>query len=402
MSEKINDDDCDGEGDEEDRGPEVQPRSVSPEWMGVDRPWSFDGIVGQTHVKEALRKRAKEQRCGDHIILHGPPGVGKHAIALLYGQAIQCTSIQPDGSPCRKCTACLDFANAGLQGQVFDLIELQKDEGQRGKPLGFLLEQFRDISGGVFSFPRVPVFVYDRIDDVEKATADLLLATLESFATSACCIFIASDISRVRPAVRSRCSAYMITRLTRDESLSRLKAISLRLSLPVDFLALDIIATQSGFRAGSLIHRLWEVSCQGAVTIENARIAFGLKWSDDVVAIWKAILGGNCDLIQAEFKNWLDEPVKIINRLRCCAAAVELYQKSCEFLPSAFLHQPSGALDLLVGCMRTKAEEIGVSNETLRRSVLSFLSRCETGPPAVELAEVFALSQLLQKAGLLH
>ena len=205
MNEASNDDDY---YDDESDAPEEQSfeiETIPSEWLQIDRLWSFDDIVGQAQIREALRKRAIEQPYGDHIILHGPPGVGKRALSLLYGQAIQCIAIKSDGAPCRVCGPCVDFAGAG--------------------------------------------------------------------------------------------------RLTRDQALSRLVKACHNLGVEYDSPALDVIAAQAGFHAGLLIHRLWDVYREGEVTLESARLAFRLEWSEDILSIWKAVLAGDRDLVRAELQS---------------------------------------------------------------------------------------------------
>src|ERR1700689_1247847 len=89
------------------REPEVQPRAVDATPQGDDaqldrtlRPKSLADYVGQTKHKENLRvfvEAAKKRREPlDHILLSGPPGLGKttlaHILAHEMGVQIMATS----------------------------------------------------------------------------------------------------------------------------------------------------------------------------------------------------------------------------------------------------------------------------------------------------------------------
>ena len=55
----------------------------SKKWKEIDRPRSFDDLVGQDGVRAALRDRITVGHNQDHLIFHGPSGVGKRAIGAF-------------------------------------------------------------------------------------------------------------------------------------------------------------------------------------------------------------------------------------------------------------------------------------------------------------------------------
>ncbi len=65
----------------------------------------FNDIVGQKQVKERLLRQAKENRVPHAMLLAGPPGTGKLALAVAFAQNLMCAS-PSDNDSCGVCPAC--------------------------------------------------------------------------------------------------------------------------------------------------------------------------------------------------------------------------------------------------------------------------------------------------------
>lgn len=66
----------------------------------------FSDIPGHSEVKKRLRELADSKRIPHAILLEGPEGVGKHALARAFLQYVGCRNRQ-DGDSCGVCPSCI-------------------------------------------------------------------------------------------------------------------------------------------------------------------------------------------------------------------------------------------------------------------------------------------------------
>ncbi|MEM8485746.1 MAG: DNA polymerase III subunit delta' [Bacteroidota bacterium] len=74
-------------------------------------------IISQNRVVEALRREMEQERIAHAYLFHGPDGVGKRAVALALGQALQCGTLlearragnanETTQEACGTCAACM-------------------------------------------------------------------------------------------------------------------------------------------------------------------------------------------------------------------------------------------------------------------------------------------------------
>ncbi len=68
----------------------------------------FKEIIGQQEVKSRLLNLVRDDRTPHALMLFGPPGAGKLALAVSMAQYLACAERQP-GDSCGQCPSCLKF-----------------------------------------------------------------------------------------------------------------------------------------------------------------------------------------------------------------------------------------------------------------------------------------------------
>ena len=68
----------------------------------------FKDIIGQSQAKELLIQLAREQRVPHALMLIGPPGNGKLALALAFAQFLNCKS-KTETDSCGVCGSCVKY-----------------------------------------------------------------------------------------------------------------------------------------------------------------------------------------------------------------------------------------------------------------------------------------------------
>ena len=77
------------------------------------RPRTFDEVVGQDQVVDALKHSVATGDFAHAFLFCGSRGTGKTSVAKILAQAINCLNPQ-DGNPCRECEICREAESGAL------------------------------------------------------------------------------------------------------------------------------------------------------------------------------------------------------------------------------------------------------------------------------------------------
>lgn len=144
------------------------------------------------------------------LLLAGPRGVGKGALAQAWAQALLCEAPKPEGSACGQCPACHWFA-AGSHPD-FRLVTLQEKTSKEGEvkmASNIEVDQAREAVDFVqLSTYRAGfrVVLVNPADSLNLAAANALLKVLEEPPLNTVFVLVSDQPRRLLPTVRSRCT----------------------------------------------------------------------------------------------------------------------------------------------------------------------------------------------------
>jgi DNA polymerase-3 subunit delta' len=156
------------------------------------------------------RLLATRTRPAQALLLAGPRGVGKGALALAWAQALLCEAPLSGGAACGACPACHWFATGAHPD--FRLITLQEKTGKEGETrmaTAIEVEQAREAVEYVqLSTYRAGfrVVLVNPADSLNLAAANALLKVLEEPPLKTVFVLVSDQPRRLLPTIRSRCT----------------------------------------------------------------------------------------------------------------------------------------------------------------------------------------------------
>ena len=152
---------------------------------------------------------AQREQWPHALLIHGPRGVGKHALALSLAQALLCETPQADGLACGACPGCR-YAEAGQHPDLMrlELVEIDEDEGGLKTVDTISIKRIRALIDFVeltSHRQRAKVAVIAPAERMNTAAANALLKTLEEPPAGTYLILVADLIGRLPATILSRC-----------------------------------------------------------------------------------------------------------------------------------------------------------------------------------------------------
>ena len=156
------------------------------------------------------RLLATRERPAQALLLAGPRGIGKGALAQAWAYALLCESPQSDGAACGSCAAC-HWLETGAHPD-FRLLTLQEKTGKEGETklaTAIEVDQAREVVDYVqLSTYRAGfrVVLVNPANSLNLAAANALLKVLEEPPLNTVFVLVSDQPRQLLPTIRSRCT----------------------------------------------------------------------------------------------------------------------------------------------------------------------------------------------------
>ena len=223
------------------------------------RPRSFDALVGQEHVVQALANALTQGRLHHAYLFTGTRGVGKTTVSRILAKSLNCTG--PDGqggitaSPCGVCSACRDID----AGRFVDYIELDAASNRTVEEITPLLDQavYKPVVG------RFKVYLIDEVHMLSNTAFNAMLKTLEEPPEYLKFVLATTDPQKVPATVLSRCLQFNLRPMGARTVQDHLAHVLAAEGIPAEAGALRLLA------------RAARGSMRDALSVTDQAIAFG-------------------------------------------------------------------------------------------------------------------------------
>jgi DNA polymerase-3 subunit delta' len=162
-------------------------------------PWQLGG------ARSTLAQRSTWPHA---LLVHGPDGIGKHALALGFAQALLCETPRPDALACGQCPSCR-YTMAGQHPDLVRVELLTSDaDGALTEVDTITIDRIRALTDFVqltSHRQRAKVAVIAPAERMNVAAANALLKTLEEPPPDTYLILVTEQPGRLPPTILSRC-----------------------------------------------------------------------------------------------------------------------------------------------------------------------------------------------------
>lgn len=211
------------------------------------RPYTLDGYVGNTKVKENFKRAMASGHKPQSILLTGNTGCGKTTIARIISTWYMCENPHEDGSPCGECGNCLalkDYITTGNTEMLPDVHEVDASKNSGKSDMMSMIEEasYPAYGGGW------KIYIIDECHALATGGSTALLKVVEEPPENVLFIFCTTDPQKMLETLKNRCRLkFEITKPNFPELATLLAKVCKANGKEYDMQGLRIICGRSNF-----------------------------------------------------------------------------------------------------------------------------------------------------------
>ena len=221
------------------------------------RPQKLEEVVGQVHIKTALKNAIELNKISHAYLFTGPRGTGKTSTARIFAKSLNCVN-GPTVNPCGVCANCVDITNS----TPMDVIEIDAASNRKVEDAQNILE--RVMYAPVNS--RYKIYIIDEVHMLSTTAFNALLKTLEEPPKNVIFILATTEVHKVLDTIKSRCQRFDFKRITTNDIVKHLRYISDKEGIKITDDALNTIAKNAAGGMRDSIALLDQLSILGGQT----------------------------------------------------------------------------------------------------------------------------------------
>ncbi len=249
----------------------------------------FAGVIGHSQPQLLLSRALARGQLHHAWLFTGPPGVGRHRVAIGLAQAANCE--RNDGTACGMCSACRRIGmTPSLHPDVWsvELEDRDPKDPAKGKRDVLTVEQIRELQRGIgyrLAEGRCRVVIVDPADQLHESAANAFLKVLEEPPPSTVLVLVARSLRTVLPTIQSRCQKLRFGVLSEQEISQSLvergippEAAALRARLCGGSLGKALLLDDAALSDRRALLEAWRTARGGD---DRARMAFADEFEKD-------------------------------------------------------------------------------------------------------------------------
>lgn len=174
----------------------------------------FDGLLGNETLKKRLLRSIEAGKHSHCYLICGPEGSGKHTLAGLLAQALQCQALD---APCGRCNICRKV-RAGIHPDVITVDDPEKKSVS--------VDLSRQIQADAFVRPnegKRKIYLIPRAHLMTPEAQNALLKLIEEPPSYAVFLLLATHGEKLLPTVRSRSAELRMEPVSREQAVKWLR-----------------------------------------------------------------------------------------------------------------------------------------------------------------------------------